>query len=342
MKTKIVFFFLLISAFFATSQDFDWANEAGGNGSDQGYDIAVDNNGNSYVCGWFSDTAWFGSETLISHGLKDVFLAKYDTNGVFQWVQQGYGTGSNTAAGITLDDNGNIFITGWFQDEIHFGEEHLIAFGLFDMFVCKYSPEGEALWAQQTTGEQDNYGNRIAINPEGDVLVSGSFRHVVGFGNGIDFESAGDRDIFIANYSNDGEIQWVKQLGGKGEDRGYGIISDDNGNIYLTGFFNGICSFEDHNIYSPAITSVYVCKFDPAGNLTWVNHAFGNANDFARGYGIGIDENNKGQLLAAQKISLGNKSETIKINTSEFSDGIYLLQIKTPEGKFSSKFVVKH
>ena len=112
MKTKITFIIVLFlgMTFCTFSQTFDWASEAGGNGSDQGYDITIDENSNSYVGGYFSDTAYFDSEMLISEGSTDVFVVKYDSSGVFQWVVQGRGPGSNTCAGITSDENNNVFI----------------------------------------------------------------------------------------------------------------------------------------------------------------------------------------------------------------------------------------
>ncbi|MDZ7742596.1 MAG: SBBP repeat-containing protein [Bacteroidota bacterium] len=290
MKKLISLSVMTLIALSVCSQDFDWAVKAGGNESDQGYDIASTAEGISYVTGWFSDTAWFGDQSLVSAGRKDVFLAKYGIDGSLVWVAHAPGAGSNTASGIATDPEGNVYITGWFEQEMQFGETSLETFGLYDMFVAKANPEGQFLWARQSFGEQDNYGNRLCINPEGDVIVAGSFRHVVDFGNEIGFESEGDRDIFIANYSTEGDIQWVKQFGGPGEDRAYGIETDAGGNIFFTGFFNGTISFKELIMYSPAITSSYIAKLNPAGSLQWARRFAGGANDFSRGFGLGLDE----------------------------------------------------
>ncbi len=290
MKTILSFCLVLLISTYTVAQDFQWAHEAGGNGSDQGYDVAVDDNGNSYVCGWFSDTAHFGNDILVSYGKMDVFLAKYDSNGVFQWVRHGYGPGNDVAAGISIDNHGNPVFTGWFEGYLHFGELLLECHGLYDMFVVKYNAEGEPQWAAQAGGEQDNYGNRITVNPENDIIVSGSFRDVIFFGNDIDFASEGDRDIFIVLYDSNGNVQWAKQFGGMGEDRGYGVDCDASGHIFFTGFYEGKCQFEQYSLYSPAITSVYITMLDPGGSLLWVRKVFGGANDFARGFGIGVDD----------------------------------------------------
>ncbi|MCD4772007.1 MAG: SBBP repeat-containing protein [Bacteroidales bacterium] len=292
MKTKITFIIVLFlgMTFCTFSQTFDWASEAGGNGSDQGYDITIDENSNSYVGGYFSDTAYFDSEMLISVGSTDVFVAKYDSSGVFQWVVQGRGPGSNTCAGITSDENNNVFITGWFSETMETGETVIESYGSYDMFVIKINSGGDVLWAKSAGGISDDYGNRLTINMEGDVIVSGTFREEALFGEETYIESPGDRNIFIANYSNDGNFQWVKNFGGKGEDRAYGIECNPSGDIYFTGFFNGICFFGDIELFSPSIISTYTTKLNPGGEVLWAKKAGGGANDFSRGFGLGVDD----------------------------------------------------
>jgi len=282
---------LILTAGIISSQNFDFAAKSGGHGSDQGYDIASDHNGNIYICGWFSETAHFGDQELQSGGNTDVFLAKYDSSGLFKWARQGFGPGNSVAAGITTDETGSIYITGWFDEGIHFGDIILECHGLFDMFTVKYSPDGEALWGKLAAGEQDIYGNRLGSDYNGNIYVLGSFRESVFFGNDFSFQSNGNRDIFIAAYNYNGDIQWAKQFGGPGEDRGYGIECDLEGNICFTGFFNGECVFEDHHLYSPSITSSYIAKLNSSGGLLWVEKLFGGANDFSFGYGLGTDNN---------------------------------------------------
>ncbi|MCF8234838.1 MAG: T9SS type A sorting domain-containing protein [Bacteroidales bacterium] len=292
MKTKIylIFTVLFIAYSSLSSQDFQWAESAGGHGSDQAYAMVTDISGNSYVTGWFSDTADFGGIELVSDSLKDIFLAKYDSLGSLLWVKHAPGKGSNTAAGIAMDADGNVFITGWFEEIVSFDDIQLECHGLCDMFVAKYDPEGNAIWAKKAAGEHDIYGNRITVNAEGDVIVSGSFRGEVEFMEEHSFASLGDRDIFIALYHNNGAFSWAKHFGGMGEDRAYGIETDGSGNIVFTGFFNGICHFGEFELYSPAITSVYLAKMDASGDIQWISPAFGGANDFARAFGIGIDD----------------------------------------------------
>ena len=290
MKTLTYILMLnLLFTMLTFGQAFDWAKASGGNGSDRAYAITADNDGNSYVTGWFEETANFGDVVLISEGGKDVFLAKYNSNGEVVWATSAGGVGSNSAAGICMDWDEFPIITGWFSETIHFGDIVLESSGSYDMFVARYNNNGEVIWAKSAGGEGDDYGNRITTNFEYDVLVSGSFRYTAQFGGGASITSEGNRDIFVANYSNLGNFHWAINAGGKGEDRAYDIVSAPNGDIYFTGMYNGKAFFGDHDIFSNSIVSSYIAKMDAGGNFIWVKNGTGGANDYSRGFGLSMD-----------------------------------------------------
>ena len=74
------YFLLTFLSLQAYAQTWHWAQSGGGTSFDEGYGIAVDASGNSYVSGRFRGTATFGGKTLTSNGSSDVFLAKISQN----------------------------------------------------------------------------------------------------------------------------------------------------------------------------------------------------------------------------------------------------------------------
>lgn len=318
----------------STGQSFDWATATGGGGSDQAYAIATDNEGNSYVTGWFSENAHFGDIVLNSEGGKDVFLAKYNHNGEVLWAVKAWGIANNAAAGITLDWDDFPIITGWFAETIHFGDIVLESHGSYDMFVARYNNEGDVIWAKSAGGEGDDYGNRLTTNLEYDVLVSGSFRYTAHFGEETTITSEGNRDIFIANYSNTGNFHWVKKAGGEGEDRAYDIISNHNGATYFTGVFNGKAFFGEHDIMSNSFLSTYIAKMDASGNFLWIRKGTGGANDYARGFGISMDS--EGNVYGNGTFSgrLTFSEHTVEASGGEFDFDAYLVKYNH-EGELS-------
>ncbi|SVB66951.1 uncharacterized protein METZ01_LOCUS219805, partial [marine metagenome] len=94
-----------------------WVRQLEGGDSDiRG--IAVDSSDNVYITGYFSGTANFdpgGTEELTSNGNEDVFFAKYDTNGIYQWAHDIGGSDGDEGQGIAVDSDGNVYITGKFK-----------------------------------------------------------------------------------------------------------------------------------------------------------------------------------------------------------------------------------
>jgi len=288
---KKLTFFLLFALFLQIqlqSQSISWAKHAGGAGSDQGYDIGVDASGNVYLSGWFSGTAQFGTENLTSFGMQDIFIACYDSAGVFKWVKQAGSAGNEVCAGIITNAGGDSFITGWFSETADFDNFSVTSAGSYDMFVAKYNASGAAQWVSRGGGASDDYGNRITLANDGGVCIGGSFRETIWVGD-HQLVSKGNRDVLLSHFSANGDVVCAKGAGGPGEDRAYGIFQDSDGNYFLTGFFSGIASFDEIELTSPAIISTYIAKMTNQGFFQWVKQGSGGANDFARGFDVEAD-----------------------------------------------------
>lgn len=287
-KLTVLFLAMILIQIQTQSQNISWAKQAGGSGSDQGYDIGVDASGNVYVSGWFSGSAQFGTETLTSFGMQDIFVACYDSSGVFKWAKQAGSPGNEVCAGIITNAGGDSFITGWFSETADFGNFSVSSAGSYDMFVAKYNASGAAQWVSRGGGPSDDYGNRITLATDGGVCIGGSFRETIWVGD-HELVSKGNRDVLLSHFSANGDVVCAKSAGGQGEDRAYGIFQDSDGNYFLTGFFSGTAEFDDIELTSPAIISTYIAKMTNQGFFQWVKQGSGGANDFARGFDIEAD-----------------------------------------------------
>ncbi len=111
----------LIDIFIAKYDAFGnlaWASNAGSVGAGNG--IVIDSAGKPYVTGNFTASASFGGISLVSRGSSDVFMAKYDTNGVGLWAKQAGSTLDDSGNAIAIDSNGNTYIAGQFTDSATF------------------------------------------------------------------------------------------------------------------------------------------------------------------------------------------------------------------------------
>lgn len=200
-----------------------WVQQAGSSQSSNGYDqancIAVDQLGNSYIAGTFSDEAAFGRHTLSSYGGRDIFLAKYKPDGEVEWIRQagspsGSGPKDEQARGLALAPDGSIYITGAFTGTARFGPETVSTIGNSNFYLAKYTTDGALVWIRQfedLDGFRKAEGNSIDVNPAGQIVVTGSFAGTIGIGNHV-LTSTGAEDIFILVINEQGQTLSVNTM----------------------------------------------------------------------------------------------------------------------------------
>lgn len=254
------------------SQTFQWVQQAGGISSDYGNGIKVDAVGNSYVTGWFQDTATFGNFTVIGNGLQDFFIAKYDASGVCQWVRQAGSVNNDEGYNVDIDASGNIYATGGFEGNITFGNITLNNIGGEDIFIAKYDASGVLQWAKKAGSS--GQGNNITVDPSGNSYITGFFEGTAAFGS-FSITTNGQQDIFIAKYDSSGICQWVQKAGSVGFDWAWGISLDKTGNAYVTGSFKGTAIFGSTSVVSSGDEDIFVAKYNAFGTLQWVEKAGG-------------------------------------------------------------------
>ncbi len=258
-----------------SSGNWLWAKKVGGTSTDEGYDIAVDASGNSYVTGIFYGTATFGSTTLISNGEEDIFIAKLDSSGNWLWAKNAGGTGSDEGYGIAVDASGNSYVTGYFYGAANFGSTTLTSYGYYDIFIAKLDSSGNWLWAQNAGGTDYDIGSGIVVDASGNSYVTGYFDSDATFGSIILYNNR-YYDIFIAKLDSSGNWLWATKAGGIYYDCGTGIVVDTTRNSYVTGFFEATsidgAIFGNITIYSSGTSlnhDIFVAKvhipYYPAG-----------------------------------------------------------------------------
>ncbi len=152
----------------------------GGNATDRGSGIALDNSGSSFVTG-YTYSSDFPTEnpyqTNQSEG--DVFVAKLNSlgNGLVYSTYLG-GSGGDYGSGIAVDDNGSAFVTGYtistdFPTEDPYQTDH--GGGFYDVFVTRLNSSGNGLiYSTYLGGGHDDYGSGIAADENGNAFVTGN------------------------------------------------------------------------------------------------------------------------------------------------------------------------
>lgn len=198
-----------------------WANHAGGPGigGTQSNAVFVDSQYNVYITGYFDSTSTFGSTTISANGVTDIFIAKLDSSGNFLWTMRAGGPGRDNGSGISVDANGNIFITGYFSDSCDFGGTILTSNGNRDLFIAKYNNSGNLLWVRSGGSNDDpvgygrDEGTGVINDLAGNAYISGLFIDTAYFASDT-LISTGSYDALIAKYNSAGVLQWINYGGG--------------------------------------------------------------------------------------------------------------------------------
>ncbi|MBK9208838.1 MAG: SBBP repeat-containing protein [Anaerolineales bacterium] len=281
-----------------------WAKSMGASSTEEGDDIAVDGSGNVYTTGSFTGTVDFdpgaGTADLTSAGSNDTFVSKLDSSGNFVWAKRMGGSDIDNGYAIAVDGSGNVYTTGRLRGTGDFdpgaGTTNLISAGLDDIFVSKLDANGDFVWAKRMGGSDYDYGYGIAVDGDGNVYTTGSFRGTVDFDPGAgttNLISAGLDDIFVSKLDSSGSFVWAKRLGGSSADVAGDIAVDGSGNVYTTGYFGGTADFDPGagtaDLTPAGSNDIFVSKLDSSGNFVWAKNMGGSGSD--GGNGIALDSN---------------------------------------------------
>ena len=266
----------------------------GGTSNEETLSIAVDGNGNIISSGYFNGTADFnpgaGTESLTSLGSIDGFVSKLDSAGNFLWAKRIGNSGGDNAKSVAVDSNGNVLIAGDFSGTVDFdpsdGTTNLTSNGEGDIFISKFDPAGNFLWAKGFGGTSVDSGIFLAIDLSGNIAVTGIFSNAVDFDPGVGtstLTSDGDWDIYVSKFDTNGNLLWSKRRGGTGRDIGDGVAFDSAGNVYSSGIFSGTVDFdpglETSTLTSAGSNDVFLSKFGPSGNYLWARKFGGSSSD---------------------------------------------------------------
>jgi uncharacterized delta-60 repeat protein len=253
-----------------------------GNGSDEASAIATDSKANIYVT---------GSSTGIGTG-RDITTIKYDDDGNTKWVKRYNGPGNDVdhANAITVDDDGNVYVTGFSRTGI--GTTSTIT-------TIKYDDDGHTKWVRSFgTGT----GNAIAVDEQGNVYVTGGSAS----GQGL------NSDITTIKYDNDGNLQWARTYNGPVNlfDTGNDLALDALGNVYVTGFISTADMETDE-------TDIITIKYNTAGVQQWAAIYNNGTRDEANA--IGVDAAGNAYItgfVGSAEEDPDNDLVTIKYNTA--------------------------
>ncbi|MBI2269967.1 MAG: SBBP repeat-containing protein [Bacteroidetes bacterium] len=274
-----------------------WATYYGGPGADWGLGVSTDPFGNVYLAGTtasLSGIASGGFLNVIPPGWAlNAFLVKFDPAGNRLWATYYGNSASEYGWAVVTDAFGNVYLGGYTASLAGIasgGFQNVHGGNLFDAFLVKFDAAGNRLWATYYGGNADDLGRDLAVDPLGNIYLSGLTQSNVGIASGGFQNAIGNiatNDAFLVKFDPAGNRLWATYYGGTGIEDGWGVTCNNAGDVFLCGETSslaGIASGGFQNVYGGGATDAFMVRFDASGNRLCATYYGGTGDD--RGFSV--------------------------------------------------------
>ncbi len=307
MNLKIYFSILaLFISSLSIGQEYIWGINFGGNGEDVVRAMAVDDDGNVFTTGYYTDTSDFdpseNTAEFVAEGFFDIYIHKVNSDGDLEWARSIGGSFFEYGTGIEIDPDGAVLVTGVFTETVDFdpgeGEALVTSNGAEDIFALKLDANGNFLWV--FTAGSEFYEEPVSIHADenSNVYVSGYYANPISFSAGLEtvtISPEGGQDAFVFKLDGFGNFQWARSVGGQEQDLCLGMDVSTSGNVYLTGYFSSIVDFDPgigvNELTASDENDAYVLKLSPSGEYVYATAIGGINNEVAWDLAIDQSEN---------------------------------------------------
>ncbi|WP_457654086.1 T9SS type A sorting domain-containing protein [Rhodocaloribacter sp.] len=258
--------------------------------------LGIDRDDNLYVAGEFRGSLVIETDTLISTDI-DVLLLSFDADGNLRWYEHLAGSGVDAMAGrfpfpkgiFAVSPSGNVYLGGFFTTGAVFNAGRPGAYPMEtdNWAVASYDASGTLRWVRSREDlqvEGDVGLLRAAVDPQENLFLAWFMRDVGGLttaqvGDSL-LQDPGFGGAFLTKHDPEGNLAWVQQFRGDGNEFIEALEMDTDGRVYVGGSFDALHLELDTTTLSKQDlqadeTDGFVAGYDPAGNLQWALHVPG-------------------------------------------------------------------
>jgi len=240
--------------------------------------ILVNQDGGYYLAGEFEGSLNFGSDTIVSAGDEDIFVAKFDRDNKPLWVNRYGDDKSQDLYSCTIDEEDSLILTGIYRGFIDIGDEVSEARARQSLYVMKIDKEGNGVWINSYGDDQKDAIEPIWFdtNSSESIVVSGVFSGDVDFGEGYyECDWYENQDMFILKLDDEGKHVWSKHIGDElSGARPHTIAVDHKGDVILAGGFVGNVDFGGGGVETDNEEGdFFFVKYNSDGDHVWTRTA---------------------------------------------------------------------
>jgi ankyrin repeat protein len=217
------------------------------------------------------------------------FVACVDPGGHPRWVGELSG-GLQGSPAVAVDGQGGAFVVGSFDGQVTVGGKSLSGHARSDIFLARFDPSGQVLWARAYGGEFFESARAVAVDPQGSFYVTGTYQYDFDLGGGQRLSNSKIYDIYVAKFSADGAAMWSQSFHATGgtETRGNGVALGPSGDVYVTGLLQGGARVDSIRDPGGSNDSAFVARLSGGGGAArWFKRL--PATGAASGIAIAVD-----------------------------------------------------
>ena len=229
-----------------------------------------------------TDGVWSSGHTdgtvgAASKGGQDMLAVGLSAVGAAGAIVQDGSADADSLLGAAAAPDDGVYVVGYTKgDYVHPNA------GINDVVVARYAKDGSMIWSQQLGGPDWDRGFAVA-SFDGGLYVSGYTFGGLALANGAP-NGAGGHDAFVARYTDDGTLEWIRQYGSDGVDWGQGIAVTADGGAVFTGYTQASYG----GAYLGA-RDAFVTKISPTGEQEWVKQFGTQEDDWTQGIAVAKD-----------------------------------------------------
>jgi hypothetical protein len=335
-------FVLLIDAL----GNIGWAKSINGNGSELAIEQGSSGGGDVYLVGCFNSiTATGDSHTITTNGGYDILVAVYNRSGILKWMKSIGGVLDDKGTDVVSDEDGNIYISGYFSSpSINFGNSTITLPSNWgsNMLLAKYKFGGVEDWLRSGGGTFDNATvSAIALDKNSNIYIAGSHD-----GSSISFDTV--HSIYAPNYLVKFKPDGSALLGISYDGDPINILATNReGDVYVAGEYSSAVNRGRNNYSSLGSTDIWLSKLTHAttGIKEIIEVHFVNVYPNPTANTITIDGDWKQAELTVidvtgKVVHHASTHAPYTLNTTNFANGNYIINLRTQDGTASAKFVV--
>jgi len=244
--------------------EFDELKQFGEKGKERLTAMATDSLGNIYCSAKYNRE--FSLEDISVSTVTDSkngnnLLFQLDSTLISLWSKTFSSESYAEINGLVCDNDNHLLMTGNFNHVLYVDTIEYETNGLNDFFVASVDSVGDILWLHTYGSKYNDCSNDITLNKLGGGMISGSFSDTLHLDSLQLVSNSAYPDAFIAQLDTIGTITWAGTLEGNQGNRAVGSTIDSQGNLFLTGAFNGQLDAGTTTLESKGEDDVYVAKY---------------------------------------------------------------------------------